>query len=105
MAERENPNKSDRLPNGYFAKGNQIGRMPKNGFTLTDLNKLVAVIEKNKDSPLLQHYIDELYKDNRLLDKYIERNVPTKTINELTGNISFVIEKIDYTKGIDDNKS
>lgn len=97
MTERKSPIKSDennkeRLPNGYFAKGNQIGRMPKKGFNLNDLNKLVREYEeaegkkkgKKKDS-LLKHYIKRLFKNDRLLEKYMNKNIPTKSINELTG--------------------
>jgi len=68
-----------------IAKGSTIGRMKKKGFTLTDLNKLVRVYEETHDKPILKHYVDQLFKDNRLLEKYIDKNVPTKTINELTG--------------------
>jgi len=68
-----------------FAKGNQIGRMPKKGFNLTDLTKLVIEYDKTQDVTLLEHYVQQLRKDNRLLDKYMDRYVPTKSINELTG--------------------
>jgi len=68
-----------------FAKGNTIGRMKKKGFTLTDLNKVVVAYEKAHGVTILKHYVEQLLEDNRLLDKYIDRNVPVKTINELTG--------------------
>ena len=89
----------DILPNGQkrFTKGNQIGRMKKKGFTLTDLNKLVRVYEEAHDKPILKHYVDELFKDNRLLEKYIDKNVPTINKNELTGvdgsPLTFIVEK------------
>ena len=70
---------------GHFANGNKIGRMKKKGFTLTDLNKLVRKYEEANGKVLLRHYIGQLFKDNTLLSKYIDKNVPTKTINELTG--------------------
>lgn len=70
---------------GKFALGNAIGRMKKKGFTLTDLNKLVRKYEEATGDVLLKHYIGQLFKDNKLLEKYIERNVPTKQIGELTG--------------------
>jgi len=66
-----------------FAKGHTIGRMKKKGFTLTDLNKLIRKYEKDNGEPLLKHYIAQLFKDNRLLEKYIDKNVPTK--NEIAG--------------------
>ena len=74
-----------KLNNGQqrFAKGNQFGRMPKKGFNLTDLNKLVRKYDKTQDISLLEHYVEQLRKDNRLLDKYMDKNVPTK--NEFTG--------------------
>ena len=77
-----------------FAKGNTIGRMKKKGFTLTDLNRVVMEYEKSHDLPILKHYIDQLYKDNNLLSKYIDKNVPTKNINELTGADGSPIEII-----------
>ena len=100
--ERKNPIKSGRLPNGYFAKNNTIGRMHKRGFTLTDLNKLVRKYEEAHDKPILKHYVDMLFKDNRLLEKYIDKNVPTKTINELTGAdglpLTVIVNRIIYSK-------
>ena len=81
-----------------FAKGTQIGRMPKKGFTLTDLNKMIAEFEMTGDKQILiKHYIEQLFKDNNLLARYMDKNIPTKTISELTGvdgsPLTFVIEK------------
>ena len=88
-----------------FAKGNQIGRMKKKGFTLTDLNKLIRKYEESHDTPILKHYIGQLFKDNTLLGKYIDKNVPTKTINELTGAdgspLTVTLKKVVYS---DDEK-
>ena len=88
-----------------FAKGNKIGRMKKKGFTLDDLNKVVVEYEKTHDQTLLKHYISQLYKDNTLLGKYIDKNVPTKTINELTGAdgspLTVTLKKVIYS---DDEK-
>jgi len=82
---------------GKFAKGNKIGKMKKKGFTLTDLNKVVVAYEKAHEVTILKHYVEQLLEDNRLLDKYIDRNVPVKTINELTGvdgsPLTFIVEK------------
>jgi len=90
-------NDNDRLPNGYFAKGNKIGRMPKKGLTLKYLTKAVIKDEEFNKRAIVRHYVDELYKDNRLLENFVNRYVPTKTINELTGAggspLRFVIEK------------
>ena len=81
-----------------FAKGNNLGRMPKKGFNLSDLNKLVLEYEKspeNKKGALLKHYIKRLFENDQLLAKYMDKNIPT--INELTGAggepIRYVIEK------------
>ena len=78
-----------------FAKGCQIGRMKKKGFTLTDLNKLVRKFEEANGTPILKHYTEQLFKDNTLLGKYIDKNVPTK--NEFSGPggepLAFIIEK------------
>jgi len=85
-----------------FAKGHQIGRMKKKGFTLTDLNKLIRKYEETHGKPILKHYIEQLFKDNHLLDKYIDKNVPTKTINELTGAdgspINITLKRIRYSE-------
>ncbi len=83
--EREDPIKSDRLPNGYFAKGNKIGRMKKDGYTLLDLTKIAMQYDETHDVSILKHYIEQLLTDNRLLENFINKYVPTKTINELTG--------------------
>lgn len=103
--------KSDRNENfdekGKFIKGNVIGRMPKKGFTLTHLNKLVKEFEEskeNKKGTLLKHYVRRLYKNDRLLARYMDKNVPTKTINELTGPggepiKNIILHKIIYGKG------
>jgi len=79
----ENRIEDIRNPDGTFKKGTKIGCMKKKGFTLTDLNKLIRKYEKVNGELLLKHYIAQLFKDNRLLEKYIDKNVPTK--NELTG--------------------
>jgi hypothetical protein len=79
------PINTDRTAKGYFAKGNQIGRMKRKGFTLNDLNKLIVEYEKTHDNTLLKHYIERLYKNDRLLENFIEKNVPTKTLTELSG--------------------
>jgi len=77
----------DILPNGQkrFAKGNQIGRIRKKGYTLTDLTKVALEYDKTHDESILKHYINQLISDNRLLENFINKYVPTKTINELTG--------------------
>ena len=84
-----------------FAKGNKIGRMKKKGFTLTDLIKVVVEYEKTHNQTLLKHYIEQLYNDNTLLGKFIDKNVPTKTINELTGAdgtpLTVTLKKVIYT--------
>ena len=83
--ERKTPINSDRLPNGWFAKGNKILRMKKNGYTIRDLTKAAIQYDKTHDETILKHYINELLNDNRLLENFINKYVPTKTINELTG--------------------
>ena len=80
-----------------IAKGNTIGRMKKKGFTLTDLNKIVVEYEKTHGQTLLKHYIEQLFADNNLLGKFIDKNVPTVNKNELSGEdgtpLRFIIEK------------
>lgn len=87
---------------GHFAKGNKIGRMKKKGFTLTDLNKVIVAYEKTHDQTILKHYIEQLFKDNTLLSKYIDKNVPTKQINELTGAdgspLEVTLKKVVYSE-------
>jgi hypothetical protein len=86
---------------GKFKNGNVIGRMPKSGFNLHDLNKLVLEYEKspeNKKGALLKHYIKRLFKNDRLLAKYFDKNIPSKT--ELTGKdgepISVTLREVVY---------
>jgi len=74
-----------RNPDGTFKKGTQIGRMKKKGFSLTDLTKVAMEYDKTHDLTILKHYIEQLFVDNRLLDKFIDRYVPSKTISEITG--------------------
>lgn len=84
----KNTIKDLRNENGTFKKGTEIGQMPKKGFNLADLNKLVLEYEKspeNKKGTLLKHYIKRLYKNDRLLAKFFDKNIPSKLINELTG--------------------
>lgn len=89
----------DRLPNGQlrFKKGCQIGNMPKKGYTLLDLTKVAMEYDKTHDVSLLKHYVEQLLVDNRLLENFINKYVPTKTISELTGPggepLTFIIEK------------
>ena len=82
---------------GHFAKNNQIGRMKKRGYTLADLTKVAMQYDKTHDDSILKHYINMLFSDNRLLENFINKYVPTKTINELTGAdgspIKYIIEK------------
>jgi len=91
-----------------FAKGNKIGRMKKKGFTLADLNKLIRKYEETKSDgeTLLKHYIEQLFKDNRLLAKYIDKNIPT--INEITGAggepISITLRELIYGKDEEEEK-
>jgi len=93
---------------GKFAKGNKIGRMPKKGFTLSDLNKLIRKYEANKDITLLEHYIEQLHKDNKLLARYMDKNIPTKSISELTGPggepLSITLREIIYEKDEEEGK-
>jgi len=81
----ENRIEDIRNPDGTFKKGTQIGRMKKKGFSLTDLTKVAMKYDKTHDLTILAHYIEQLFIDNRLLDKFIDRYVPPKNINEITG--------------------
>ena len=95
-----NPSKSDRTAHGYFAKGNKIGRMKKRGYTRDDLTKAAIAYDKTHDVSILKHYIEQLLSDNRLLENFINKYVPTKTINELTGAdgspLSVTLNKVIY---------
>jgi len=82
----ENPNFTrNKKGQSRFAKGNKIGRMKKRGYTLADLTKVAIEYDKTHDETILKHYINQLKKDNRLLENFINRYVPMKTISELTG--------------------
>ena len=90
---------------GKFTKGNVIGRMPKKGFNLHDLNKLILEYEQspeNKKGALLKHYIKRLYKNDRLLAKFFDKNIPSKLINQLSGvdgePINIVLKEVIYPK-------
>lgn len=84
-----------------FAKGHQIGRMKKKGYTLLDLTKVAMEYDKSHDDSILKHYINMLLSDNRLLENFINRYVPTKTINEITGAdgtpLTVTLKKVIYT--------
>ena len=84
-----------------FAKGNQIGRMKKRGYTRDDLTKVAIEYDKTHDDSILKHYINMLLSDNRLLENFINKYVPTKTINELTGAdgtpLTVTLKKVIYT--------
>jgi len=102
---RENQNfTTNEKGQNRLAKGNTIGRMKKKGFTLADLNKVVVAYEKKHNVTILKHYVEQLLEDNRLLDKYIDRNVPVKTINELTGadGSPLIIERVIYVEDKED---
>ena len=87
--------------NGHrvLAKGNQIGRIKKRGYTILDLTKVALQYDKTHDETILKHYIEQLLKDNRLLENFINKYVPTKNISELTGaggepfSFKFIIER------------
>ena len=85
-----------------FAKGNQIGRMKKRGYTLADLTKVAMEYDKSHDDSILKHYINMLLSDNRLLENFINKYVPTKTISELTGAdgspLTVILKKVMYSE-------
>ena len=90
---------------GKFIEGNVIGHMPKKGFNLHDLNKLVLDFEKspeNKKGSLLKHYIKRLFKNDKLLAKYMDKNIATRSINELTGAdggpLNIILKELIYGK-------
>jgi len=75
-----------------FAKGNQIGRIRKKGYTLTDLTKVAMEYDKTHDESILKHYINQLISDNRLLENFVNRYIPPK--QELEVNIPKVIKEV-----------
>ena len=91
-----------------FASGNKIGRMKKKGYTLADLTKVAMQYDKTHDDSILKHYINMLFSDNRLLENFINKYVPTKTINELTGKdgspISITYKEVVYQEDDKDKK-
>jgi len=84
----ENRIEDIRNPNGTFKKGTQIGRMKKKGFSLTDLTKVAMEYDKTHDLAILQHYIEQLFVDNRLLENFVNRYIPPKQ------DIGFIMPKI-----------
>jgi len=110
LKKSENPNFTrNEKGQSRFAKGNKIGRMKKKGYTLADLTKIVMKYEKThpNEPTILQHYIDRIKKNDKLLQDFINKYVPTKNINELTGAggepISITLKEIVYGK--DENKA
>jgi len=83
-----------------YAKGNQIGRMKKKGYTIKDLTNTAIAYDKTHDETILQHYILQIIKDNQLLKDFINKYVPTTTKNELTGAdgspLSVTLKKVIY---------
>jgi hypothetical protein len=92
----------DFLPNGKFAKGNRIGRMKKKGYTIKDLTNTAIAYDKTHDITILQHYINQIIKDNQLLKDFVNKYVPTTTKNELTGAdgspLSVTLKKVIYSE-------
>lgn len=97
MTDKSIDNGRDFDDKGHFAKGNKIGRIKKDGYTLKDLTKVAMAYDKTHDDSILKHYVERLQKNDKLLDKFIDRYVPTKTIQELTGidgsPLTFIVEK------------
>ena len=95
-------NKQDFDNKGHFAKGNQIGRMKKRGYTLADLTKVAMEYDKTHDDSILKHYINMLLSDNTLLKDFINKYVPTTTRNELTGAdgspLTVTLKKVIYSE-------
>ena len=91
-----------RNPDGTFKKGTQIGRMKKKGYSLTDLTKVAMEYDKTHDLAILEHYIEQLFVGNRLLDKFIDRYVPPK--QELEVSIPKVIKEVVFVDKPPDRK-
>jgi len=93
--------------NGHkiFAKGNQIGRMKKRGYTRDDLTKVAMEYDKTHDDSILKHYINMLLSDNTLLKDFINKYVPTTTKNEFTGAdgspLTVTLKKVIYADSED----
>ncbi|MBA7591833.1 hypothetical protein ES708_34001 [subsurface metagenome] len=89
----ENKNHDER---GRFVRGNKIGRMKKRGYTLLGLTKVAMQYDKTHDESILKHYIEQLMEDNRLLENFINKYVPTKNVSEITSKgepIKYIIVK------------
>ena len=88
---------------GWFTKGNKYGRFPKD-LTLQHLTKLFREEEKRHldKKTILQHYKERLMKSDNLLAKFIDKYVPTKTINEITGKdgspLTVTLKKVIYSE-------
>jgi len=82
-----------------FAKGNKIGRMKKRGYKLLDLTKAAMQYDRTHDVTILQHYINEVMKSNKLLQDFINKYVPTRT--ELTGEGGGPITYKEYFPALD----
>lgn len=80
---------------GRFKKGNKIGRIKKQGYTLTDLINAMRKYEREKGISFLQIYLDKVTKDNRLMDSLMNRFIAQKSETNVTGGLelSIVINK------------
>ena len=85
ITKNQNFTRDPKTGQNRLAKGNQIGRMKKKGYTILDLTNTAIAYDKTHDVTILQHYINQIIKDNQLLKDFINKYVPTTTKNELTG--------------------
>jgi hypothetical protein len=83
-----------------FAKGNTIGRMKKKGYTINDLTNVVMEYEKTHNNTVLKHYIEQLFNNNKLLDKFIDRYIPPVLKQEVD-----VDGELKLTAGLDEKLS
>jgi len=85
IAKNSNFTRDPKTGQNRFAKGTQIGRMKKKGYTIQDLTNTAIAYDKTHDVTILQHYINQIIKDNQLLKDFVNKYVPTTNKNEFSG--------------------
>jgi len=86
---------------GKFTKGNHFGCILKRGYSLLDITKAAMRYDKTHEDTIMKKYIERVSKNDRMLENFVNRYVPTKTINELTGAdgtpLTVTLKKVIYT--------
>ena len=93
---------------GRFTKGNHFGCILKRGYSLLDITKAAMRYDETHDGTIMKKYIDRVTKNDRMLENFVNRYVPAKTVSEFTGvdgsPLTFIIEKTYKQEEVKDSK-